>query len=732
MTYVYLNYENMKSVIKSINNYATSAENGKTKVRTLNNNHGTRMDLSGLSSWDEKVRALRDKTIEIDNRVETAKKQSESGITPKNGQDIAYYVPDSLEDTAQNVSYADAGFEYAKDLQEALKNGKDRYGRDVDTIVTDLATFPNLPAFEAFSAAFIEKVGIENLPQLALDVDDKAGGYFYSAEYAATLYEESKSHAGRRIADMFGRMMASASKTWNDEKATQNAEKLASSLVNDRGYGSAERVSALNYMFGASNFVDVDGDSSTKDRGIGLEYGNPKFLVEMANRLEQFSYKLPQDTQNNPTLGDHEYRHPLTGLVHAISANPQAAREWLSPELDANASEEEHREADKKTADRVRKMMGLNPVGDNQWTDDWMVLADRSSTRANSNNANAGPGAAATVSAVFNAIGESDNYIDLSDTSRVLTARTLSRYPIGLEESAALGSDDVYTKGAGEAGWASKRSRQPILSDLALSNLTGQVGQNDNASKLLSTSQANFNQERISMEVENAKRTGDYSGLANAYKLQSNANGFVVGAIARTSENEKANADARTKVWIDAGANVVNAVPVASELNAVGKTAASAARAQATSTGKQSLMEILAAEEAKEKNATQEKYTQGKVANRVSVTESLLKSGAYTKEQLKNVGSKPGTDVSSVIGKDGSVNIGPGDWTSSQRSDMKVVGPLLFNAQKNVNSGQTDLAIPALQGLDKDVDGAYEEGYRAAKPLKDSDKNEVQPQANKH
>jgi len=102
------------------------------------------------------------------------------------------------------------------------------------------------------------------------------------------------------------------------------------------------------------------------------------------------------------------------------------------------------------------------------------------------------------------------------------------------------------------------------------------------------------------------------------------------------------------------------------------------------------------------------------------------------KEQLKNVGGKAGTDVTSAIGKDGSVTIGPGDWTTSQRTDMKVLGPLIFNAQKNIGSGQTDLAIPALQGLDKDVDGAYEEGYRAAKPLKGSDKNEVQPQANEH
>lgn len=52
--------------------------------------------------------------------------------------------------------------------------------------------------------------------------------------------------------------------------------------------------------------------------------------------------------------------------------------------------------------------------------------------------------------------------------------------------------------------------------------------------------------------------------MDEAHKSQGFTNRFIAGAIAQTSERDKAESDARTKFWIDAGANVVNAVPVAS------------------------------------------------------------------------------------------------------------------------------------------------------------------------
>lgn len=88
-------------------------------------------------------------------------------------------------------------------------------------------------------------------------------------------------------------------------------------------------------------------------------------------------------------------------------------------------------------------------------------------------------------------------------------------------------------------------------------------------------------------------------------------------------------------------------------------------------------MDLVANKEIAQEEANEEKYTQGKVANRVSITESVLKSGAYSREQLAQVAGNVGSNSESVLDKDGSVNLGTGGVSDSQCSDMKVIGPLL-------------------------------------------------------
>ena len=114
MTYVYLNYDNMKSVVKSISNYADDAASAKAAAAAINFAHHFVVDLSGIAGWDEKVQALRDKGKEIDDRVELAKHQNENGLTPKQGTNIAYYVPDGVDDTLNNVQNASWAMDDAK------------------------------------------------------------------------------------------------------------------------------------------------------------------------------------------------------------------------------------------------------------------------------------------------------------------------------------------------------------------------------------------------------------------------------------------------------------------------------------------------------------------------------------------------------------------------------------------------------------------------------------------
>ena len=737
MTYVYLNYENMKSIIKTVKDYADNAEKADAGTNAVNFVHHFAVDLSTMSGWKDKIQALRDKAKEIDNRVELAKHQSENGLSPKNGGDISYYVPDGMEDTTENVQKASWGLDNAKSIQEAAKSkdGKDKRGRTLEQIIEDTASLQDDPAY---SAAYIDKVGIENLAQLSLDVDEKLGGKrkVGGGLVAKGEYIESPSRGGRRMADAFGHMMAAASNSWSDEEAKNKAEKLSSSVYDKQGKVNWGRVSAVNTMLSASQYGNIDGVDGTTDRGIGLSYGNQTFLTEMGKNLE----KIPV---RKHMAGDSEFinigdtHNPLQGLVHAMSGNPEAGTRWISPPLDENASEDERRQAAESSANRVRKIMAYSSVGDNQWTDDWMVLADKASARASSSKPipgdTDGVNSATTVSSIFNAVGESGAHVNLSNPARVHAAQTLARYPIGIEESAREGNEKgIYIKGPGAAEWAKSRSTQPILSDLALSNLTGEVGQNDDASSTLATSKAKFNEERISIETEEARRTGDYSGLVDAYDRQSKANGFVAGAIARDAEHRKGDADARTKFWVDAGANVVSAVPVASEASSAAKVAANAVKSQATASAKTSMMDLVANEEAAEEKANKDKYTQGKVANRVSVTESVLKSGAYTQEQLAQVAGKTGSNADSVLGEDGKVKLGTGGMSNSQYSDMKGVAPLLFRAQKTPGSGSTELAIPAFENLDQTVDNSYETAYRSAKPLSTSKGDEVAPKANEH
>ena len=69
MTYVYLNYENMKSIIKTVKDYADNAEKADAGTNAVNFVHHFAVDLSTMSGWKDKIQALRDKAKEIDMAV---------------------------------------------------------------------------------------------------------------------------------------------------------------------------------------------------------------------------------------------------------------------------------------------------------------------------------------------------------------------------------------------------------------------------------------------------------------------------------------------------------------------------------------------------------------------------------------------------------------------------------------------------------------------------------------
>ena len=120
MTYIYLNYENMKNVVASLAGYADKAEKARSDVMTANDYSNNPSHLSNVSKLSEKVRELRDKTKEIDDRVEVAKAQSESGLSAKDESTgmISYYLPDNVEDSGKNVISANQAIVDAKKAKE--------------------------------------------------------------------------------------------------------------------------------------------------------------------------------------------------------------------------------------------------------------------------------------------------------------------------------------------------------------------------------------------------------------------------------------------------------------------------------------------------------------------------------------------------------------------------------------------------------------------------------------
>lgn len=116
MTYIYLNYENMKNVIASLASYANKAENAQSDVVAANEQNNNPSSLSNVSKLSEKVQELRDKIKEIDDRVEIAKTQSENGVAVKDESTgmISYYLPVNAEDSIKNVSSANQAMLDAK------------------------------------------------------------------------------------------------------------------------------------------------------------------------------------------------------------------------------------------------------------------------------------------------------------------------------------------------------------------------------------------------------------------------------------------------------------------------------------------------------------------------------------------------------------------------------------------------------------------------------------------
>jgi hypothetical protein len=713
MTYVYLDADGLQTLINNLSTYATTTLTNKESVSNTNTNNSSPTDLTTFNNTlGTKQGELEEKYKDLQTRLDAAKAANESGLT-STGADgkIAYYVPDGQEDTTQVVTDAN-GVEAARqawaDADTVVKYSEDGCSAEQwDALLSRMQSYQDDPAY---ATALLSKIGKGRLLDLPTDMADR---FDHMNQHTGTVRSD-RPDAGTDLADALGHVLASASTTWSADKANEYGNGLIDEAEKK---GKDRRIGALNRMLLASQETDIDGDGAMEQ--VGLDY-NDDMLVTMAQRLEKFD---PQDVgffdkenwdlsrTDLPVVGPNR---PLDGIVHAMTGNTSAADTWLTVH-------EENGDVDpNKTAERTAALAAKSGIGDNRWTNDWTLLAAQEAITGNSGTPEVGDGTAqaAIVAGALDAVGEGgkvggsgQDKITLSDAARNAASIALSSYPYGFQRSALTEDRKGRTVGMGDGSWAGDMPDQPLLTNKALANLVGQVGENNAALARLAGSQEAFN--KIQTTGEAAK--DDPQPLSTALNDQANARGFVAGAIARQHEDDAKAKDERVGAWAKAASTAVNAVPLpqakgaGAVLNVATNFVTNAGKSAAAKGAEEGTTKMFGGNEDKTKDNEEAVKASGTSSSTINETLMLLDSGEYSQEDLaKAVKNSDPDDVSSVLNSDGTLNIDPSSIsydsiTSEQESALLTI------ADKLPSDGHAPLT-----NFGKNNTGSYSSGYDVA------------------
>ena len=713
MTYVYLDADGLQTLINNLSTYATTTLTNKESVSNTNTNNSSPTDLTTFNNTlGTKQGELEEKYKDLQTRLDAAKAANESGLT-STGADgkIAYYVPDGQEDTTQVVTDAN-GVEAARqawaDADTVVKYSEDGCSAEQwDALLSRMQSYQDDPAY---ATALLSKIGKGRLLDLPTDMADR---FDHMNQHTGTVRSD-RPDAGTDLADALGHVLASASTTWSADKANEYGNGLIDEAEKK---GKDRRIGALNRMLLASQETDIDGDVVMEQ--TGLDYKDD-MLVTMAQRLESFD---PQDVgffdkenwdlsrTDLPVVGPNR---PLDGIVHAMTGNTSAADTWLTVH-------EENGDVDpNKTAERTAALAAKSGIGDNRWTNDWTLLAAQEAIAGNSGTPEVGDGTAqaAIVAGALDAVGEGgkvggsgQDKITLSDAARNAASIALSSYPYGFQRSALTEDRKGRTVGMGDGSWAGDMPDQPLLTNKALANLVGQVGENNAALARLAGSQEAFN--KIQTTGEAAK--DDPQPLSTALNDQANARGFVAGAIARQHEDDAKAKDERVGAWAKAASTAVNAVPLpqakgaGAVLNVATNFVTNAGKSAAAKGAEEGTTKMFGGNEDKTKDNEEAVKASGTSSSTINETLMLLDSGEYSQEDLaKAVKNSDPDDVSSVLNSDGTLNIDPSSIsydsiTSEQESALLTI------ADKLPSDGHAPLT-----NFGKNNTGSYSSGYDVA------------------
>ena len=314
-----LNADNLRKKIKDIRDLADRAETARTQIDAAFERESDPVSpddfLTQSNDGIQRVRTVADK---VEKSMNTIISLNENGVGKMEGDDYTLDIPDDAHVTDSNSLEDWAGKEQAAadadDLESYTKGGSKRTNRSYDEIIRSI---DKNKTNSRYAAAFIDSVGAENLTQIPLHVNTSM-----SRELCA-----DPKNAPDNLAALFGDVLSSASREWDDNKSSEVAKKIVGPLNDPENY---RRVKVLNAMMG--------GHDADRNGVNDLKFGK-SFLLNMATEAEKLDYQsiMIAASENKEPMSEgrpgivRQSADPLAGVLDAMGNNEEAALEFLAP-----------------------------------------------------------------------------------------------------------------------------------------------------------------------------------------------------------------------------------------------------------------------------------------------------------------------------------------------------------------------------------------------------------------
>ena len=712
MAYIYLDPEGMQTLIDNLNSYAESTGSSKdavVQVKDANCDNGVApVDLGTFSSTLGECQAsLESKARGLKHRLEAAKAANETGVTTTAPDGtIAYYLPDGVADNAGNLMVHNdvETWRQAKEDTATLTKYSEEgcTPEEWDALLERMRENQDDPAY---ANTVTNTIG----PAKVLDCINDIQKQFPSSNIPNNYVPSSRPTAGEDLGEVMGHILATASTTWSDAKAEDYANRLADATQED---GKGARIYALNSMLSASQEVDVDEDGVADT--IGLDFSDP-LLVTLGRRLEDYPYEPVRGSELG-AIGVNKGRpdgvvdlNPLSGVVHAMTGNPEAGREWLVP-TPAGPTTPDAISAEGSVAhtERIQRLIEKGLLTDEEWTTDWARLGDRidrndgslTLVQPDGKKGDFDKSATATaVSGILNGLGSGNEPPSLSEEGRQLVSHIAARHPEAVDRSVDPGNPVGAIEGRVDAS-TGETSYSPLLTDRALTHLVGQISRSPEASSHLGEAMTNYHEKQLQEAVAVYNDTGDPGLIVEAVGKQSATNGFFAGADAHQLMVEGAEKDRIGGTANEVTSFAAGLIPV---VGSGASLAVSQGKPFAVDNGEQAAAEVANIE------------SRAVVDNSEQITLALLNSGLYDQADLQASVSRSGGE--------------PGKMNQNSLKVVDMNGNLLVpgmtpeelssgDVQEGLHALGGSLTSPSRPGLDfRDfIAKRFERGYDVGKP----------------